>query len=175
MDEGDVALRQIGDLWEVGFRGRSATVRDSKGVRDLAVLVRRPGTDVPALELVAGTSVAAGVTAEPLLDRAALTAYRSRIAELDDELDDARGAADPARVERAADEREQLLAELRRDTRPDGSSRRLGGDAERARKAVSARIRDAIGRIEAVLPELGRHLDRSVTTGTTCRYEPREG
>jgi hypothetical protein len=25
-----------------------------------------------------------------------------------------------------------------------------------------------------VLPELGTHLERSVTTGTTCRYDPAE-
>ena len=43
---------------------------------------------------------------------------------------------------------------------------------ERARKAVTARIRDAIRRIEAVHPELGAHLDRSVITGTSCRYDP---
>ena len=54
LDEGGVALRQAGEVWEVGYRGRSATVRDSKGVRDLAVLVGRPGVDVPALELAGG-------------------------------------------------------------------------------------------------------------------------
>jgi len=31
---------------------------------------------------------------------------------------------------------------------------------------------NAIRRIQAVLPDLGTHLDRSVRTGTTCRYEP---
>ena len=83
---------------------------------------------------------------------------------------------DLARAERATDEREQLLAELRRSTRPGGSARTLGArDSERARKAVSARIRDAIGRIEAVHPELAGHLDRSISTGSACRYEPREG
>ena len=46
--------------------------------------------------------------------------------------------------------------------------------SERARKAVTARIRDAIHRVGAVLPELGAHLDRSVLTGTTCRYAPTE-
>jgi hypothetical protein len=44
--------------------------------------------------------------------------------------------------------------------------------AERARKAVTARIRDAIRRITDAHPELGAHLDRTVRTGTTCRYEP---
>jgi hypothetical protein len=146
-------------------------VRDSKGVRDLAVLVRRPGADVPALELAGAAGSEAGA-AEPVLDRAALTAYRRRLAELDDELAAAGADADLARSQRAATEREALLAELRRSTRPTGASRTMAGDAERARKAVSARIRDAIARIGQVHPELGEHLDRTVATGTACRYQP---
>ena len=170
-----VSLSQVGDLWEVAYAGRSATVRDCKGLRDLAVLVGRPGVDVPALALATGTSSTTGETGDSVLDRKALASYRGRLAELEEELDDARDAADRARADRAADERERLLAELRRSTRPDGSARPLGSrDAERARKSVSARIRDAIVRIEAVLPELAGHLNRSVTTGTACRYEPRE-
>jgi hypothetical protein len=80
--------------------------------------------------------------------------------------------ADLARRRRAGDEREQLLTELRHATRPGGATRTLGSAAaERARKAVTARIRDAIRRIGAELPELGRHLDRSVRTGHLCRYQ----
>ena len=168
---GGVALRAVGEVWEVGYAGRSASVRDSKGVRDLAVLVSRPGLDVPALEL-AGGAPSAG-RPDDVLDRAALAAYRRRLGELDVERADAASAGDAGRAERASVERETVLAELRRSTRPDGSSRGMvGSDAERARKAVSARIRDAITRIGQVHPELGRHLDRSVTTGTACRYEP---
>jgi predicted ATPase len=69
--------------------------------------------------------------------------------------------------------RRTALAELRRATRPGGSSRSLSNTAsERARKAVTARIRDAIRRISDAHPELGIHLDRTILTGTTCRYEP---
>ena len=74
---------------------------------------------------------------------------------------------------RARDEREWIVAELRRSTRPGGAARTLGATtAERARKAVSAPIRDAIRRIAEIMPDLGAHLDRSVRTGTTCRYDP---
>jgi hypothetical protein len=68
---------------------------------------------------------------------------------------------------------EWILAELRRSTRPGGAAQPLGvTTAERARKAVSARIRDAIHRIAEVMPDLGAHLDRSVRTGNTCCYDP---
>jgi hypothetical protein len=41
---------------------------------------------------------------------------------------------------------------------------------ERARKAVTARVRDAIRRLEPLLPELAAHLQRTIVTGTYCRY-----
>jgi len=171
-DDARPGLVRKGDVWQVSYRGRSAFVADVKGMHDLAALLGRPGADLPALEL-AGAALADGA-ADPVLDRAALAAYKRRLAELDDELDTAGAHSDLARRQRAADEREHLLAELRRATRPGAGSRRLGPSAaERARKAVTARIRDAIRRVGAVLPDLGAHLDRSVRTGTTCRYEPR--
>ena len=174
LEQAAVVLRPKGELWEVAYAGQSATVRDSKGLRDLAVLVGRPGVDVPALEL-AGAVEHGPDAADPVLDRTALAAYRHRLADLDDELAGAEAAADLARAERASAEREALLAELRRSTRPGGTSRTMHGDAERARKAVSARIRDAITRIGRVHAELGTHLDRTVVTGTACRYDPSEG
>lgn len=45
-------------------------------------------------------------------------------------------------------------------------------DAERARKAVTARLRDAIARVRHVHPELGAHLDGAISTGLNCVYKP---
>ena len=175
LEAGGVSMQQKGGVWEIAFAGHAGAVRHSKGLQDLAFLVARPGVDVPALDLMgaADPSPGPGSTADPVLDRTALAAYRSRLADLDDELAAAQHDRDRGRADRASTEREQLLSELRRSTRPGGSSRGWDNrDAERARKAVSARIRDAISRIDAVLPELATHLDRSVTTGMACRYEP---
>ncbi|MBM2617058.1 AAA family ATPase [Actinoplanes sp. LDG1-06] len=152
------AIRRDAEMWRVSYHGRNACLRDSKGLRDLAILLARPGADVAAVELMAGGGpvVVDRLAAEPVLDATALRAYRKRLLDLD---------RDPA-------ERQRLLAEVRRATRPDGTVRPLGADnAERARKAVAARIRDAIRRIDVVLPEFGRHLDRSVRTGHMCRYD----
>jgi len=44
--------------------------------------------------------------------------------------------------------------------------------ADRARKAVTASLRDAIRRITDALPELGTYVDRTIRTGTSCRYDP---
>jgi hypothetical protein len=37
---------------------------------------------------------------------------------------------------------------------------------------VTARIRDAIGKIHAAHPALGDHLGAAVATGTYCSYTP---
>ena len=168
-------LQKVGDMWQVSFRGRSAYLRDAKGLHDLAALLHRPGAELSALDLAGAGSAAGGPVerADPVLDRAALAAYRRRLDELDADLAAAKQANDLAGVRRASDEREQMLAELRRSTRPGGASRALGPTVtERARKAVTARIRDAIRRIAQVHPELGVHLDRTVRTGVLCRYYP---
>ena len=94
-------------------------------------------------------------------------------AELDEDLAGAHADQDNGRIQHLAAQRAALIAELGRATGLGRRSRALGvSTTERARKAVTARLRGAIRRVEAVLPELGAHLDRSVITGTTCRYHP---
>ncbi len=48
-------FRREGETWSLVFAGRRSAVRDGKGVRDLAVLLARPGRPVPAIELAAGS------------------------------------------------------------------------------------------------------------------------
>lgn len=69
-------------------------------------------------------------------------------------------------------EREFLIAELAHAAGIGGRTRRMGDDIERARTAVTARIRDAIRRMDRASPVLGEHFRRSVRTGTFCSYDP---
>jgi len=71
-----------------------------------------------------------------------------------------------------ASERESLIEQLTAAYGLGGRARRVGSSAERARTAVTARMRDAIRRIASAHPKLGQHLLRSVRTGTFCVYEP---
>ena len=50
--------------------------------------------------------------------------------------------------------------------------RATGSSAERARTAVTYRIRASLKRINEVHPELARHLTNAVRTGTWCSYRP---
>ncbi|MDT4964640.1 MAG: hypothetical protein QOF87_4287 [Pseudonocardiales bacterium] len=166
------ALCRDSDLWHIAYRGRTAQVRDVKGLRDLAALLSRPGQDVHVLDLVA-SAIGTRDRTDPVLDSRARAEFRRRIGEVDDDLAEAETHHDLERITVLKTERDALYAELRHATGHAGKDRGLGPDTvERARKAVTARIRDSIRRIAAALPELGTHLDRSITTGTFCRYEP---
>jgi tetratricopeptide (TPR) repeat protein len=162
------ALSRDGDVWSMRWGGHKIRLRDAKGVRDLAVLLAQPGQSVHVLELVG----AAEENTEPVLDRQALSAYRNRLREIDDELDAAMSNADEGRASKLTAEREFLTAELSAALGLGGRVRQTSGSTERARKAVAARIRDTITRISSDHPSLGTHLKHSVRTGTWCVYEP---
>ena len=82
------------------------------------------------------------------------------------------GANDPERASRARTERDFLVSELRAAVGLGGRPRRGQDPAERARKAVTWRVRELIGQIAAAHPALGHHLRRAVRTGSVCAYDP---
>ena len=166
---GAAAMRRHGALWQLTFTGREVSVLHSKGLADIARLLAAPGTDVHVLDLI--DAVDRSGSGGDIVDRRSLAAYRQRLADLDDDIDDAERNHDPERGARAASERQAILDELGRSTGTAGRTRAFSNHpAERARKAVSGRIRDAIRKLEADLPELADHLRRTIVTGTYCRY-----
>jgi hypothetical protein len=180
----DQAFRRDGEVWTLAYRGREVRMRDSKGLRDLHALLASPGTAVAALDLAAaaggqrpGVSDGADGLHAPsdtgeVIDAQARAAYRQRLRELEQAAAEADAAADIERSARVAAERDALVEALTGAYGLGGRVRRSGSAAERARTAVTARIKDAIRRIGDAHPDLGRHLARSVRTGTFCVYEP---
>lgn len=168
-------LRPEGGVWHVAFNGKSVHVPDMKGLWHLRELVSRPRAPVLSLSLIAAPSEEpVPVTdAGPMLDREALRQYRKRLAELDEELDDAEARHDAARYAKRSAERDALLQELARATGLGGKSRRAGSPTEKARLNVTRTIRHAITHLSTALPELAAHLDESLATGVSCCYEPR--
>lgn len=162
-------LRREQRAWTVSYGPERATVPDTKGWRDLAVLLSRPDTDIHVLELA--QALFQDGSAGAVADRTAIDAYRRRLVELDQDRAEAERDNDPERRHLIDNEHEAVLVQLKNATGPSGRPRQLGTTArERARKAVSARIRDAIRRLEPSAPQLAVHLDRAVVTGTWCRY-----
>jgi len=169
---GSSVLRRNGDVWAVAFAGRQTQIRDSRGMRDLARLLTQPGRPVAALDLAAPAGSPSQGSLGEVIDAQARAAYRVRLAELESELGAADAAGDIGRSARMQAERDALIEQLSAAYGIGGRARRTGGSAERARTAVTGRIRDAIRRLEAASPELGRHLSRAVRTGAFCVYDP---
>ena len=165
-------LRLEGDVWTVSFAGMTTRHRATKGMADLARILAAPGLEVHVLDLMVPDAAVPFGDAGERLDTTARDQYRRRLRELEDEVDDADRAGDAEQSSRLAIEREALTAELSAAFGLGGRARRTGDSAERARSAVTQRVRDAIRRIADSNPALGRHLEASISTGVFCAYRP---
>ena len=70
------------------------------------------------------------------------------------------------------EEYEALVEHLSKATGLSNRIRKTGSSNEKARAAVTWRIRNAIKKIEKVHPQLAKHLANSIKTGTYCSYKP---
>ena len=181
------AFRREGDYWTVTFDGHTVRVRDLKGMHYLARLLADPGREFHVLDLVAGeTGRSAHIDsvhtarrprsalgdAGEMLDTQAKNAYRRRLAEIEDDIEQARAIGDGERAAQADAERDFLVRELSRAVGLGGRDRRAASPSERARAGVTRAIRQAITRIADHHPELGDHLSRTIRTGTYSAYMP---
>jgi tetratricopeptide (TPR) repeat protein len=167
-------FRREGDHWLLVFEGRTERVRDLKGIRYLAQLLAHPGREFHVLDLVAaetGQQMPLGDAGE-MLDERAKSAYRRRLAEIEEDIEQARALADAERETQADTERDFLVRELARAVGLGGRDRRASSDSERARSGVTRAVRHGIARIGEHHPRLAEHLDHAVRTGTYCAYAP---
>jgi tetratricopeptide (TPR) repeat protein len=187
-----VAFYRRGDIWTIGRTGAQIQLRHAKGLTHIARLLAAPHVEFHALDLVAGpqnrgagvaVAIASGMEirgrgedhAGPLLDVQAKAAYRARLSELQEEIDEAESFNDPERASRARDELGFLARELAGAVGLGGRDRKTGSDAERARVNVTRAIRTALKRVTDHDAILGRSLGGAIRTGTFCVYEPTPG
>lgn len=176
-----------GEMRTIVFAGTTVLLRDLKGMRYLERLLQHPCREFHVLDLVAtegGTSpdpvpVEAGSWsassdggAGPMLDATAKQAYRRRLAEIEDDIDEATRLGDADRAALAAVDRDYLVAELARAVGLGGRTRTAGSTSERARASVTRTLRYAMSRIATHHPSLGHHLEQTIRTGTYCSYQP---
>jgi len=181
-------IRQ-GDYWTIIYQGHIDRLKASRGLQYLAYLLRHPGQEFHASDLLVPSSEAARTTtagerpassarialareACPILDAQAKTEYGSRLAELRADLDEAERLNDPGRASNARIEMNLIADQVASAVGLGGRDRRTGSQAGRVRSAVTKRIRESIARIEEVIPSLGRHLSVSIKTGYLCSYNP---
>jgi non-specific serine/threonine protein kinase len=186
------AFYRRGDIWTIGPPARQIQLRDAKGLAHIRRLLESPHVEFHALDLVAGpqlrgaqpaVAVAAGIEVRargegdsgPMLDSQAKAAYRLRVEQLQEEIDEAEAMHDGARASRAREELHFVARELAGAVGLGGRDRKTGSDAERARVNVTRAIRTALRRIAEHDPQLGRRLGADIKTGTFCVYEPAPG
>jgi tetratricopeptide (TPR) repeat protein len=183
-------FRLEGEIWTV-TGAETVRLKDRKGLQYLATLLERPDVEIHSIDLVGGpvdaaargrsgrgedVSVAADTgDAGELLDASAKAAYRERVTELREDLDEAERFHDVERAARLREELEFIGAELARAVGLGGRDRRAGNAAERARVNVTRAIRGAVRAIAEHDARLGHHLERSIRTGVFCAYEPGPG
>jgi tetratricopeptide (TPR) repeat protein len=198
-----VIFLKEGEYWTVGCEERAFRLRDSRGLGYIAHLLRYPHTEFHVLDLFGGISGEGGddngslstrslpdpaeeleksgihisglSDAGEVLDHQAKVAYRSRICELREELEQAKRLG---RVERAQQVEEEIYAltrELSRAVGLGGRSRRAASASERARQSVTKSIKSALERIAQGDAVLGDCLTRSIKTGNFCAYLPDSG
>lgn len=179
-------FRRDGDLRIIEFAGSTVLLKDLKGMRYLARLLAEPGRELHVLDLVAADRPApapAPPVADgelpgtygdtgPLLDDQAVQAYKRRLVEIDEDLDEADRTGDTERAALARADRDFLLDELSSAFGLGGRHRQTGVISERARASVTRAVRYALARIRDHHPTLATHLARTVHTGTYCSYTP---
>jgi hypothetical protein len=179
-------FRCDGDTRTIRFDGTQVLVRDLKGFRYLERLLAEPNREFHVLDLVAverGSLPTTPTAHEPglettgghaglHLDDEAREAYRRRLADIDEDIEDATRMNDLGRLELAQHDRDYLVAELSRAVGLGGRGRLAAATAERARTSVTRTLRYAMTRIEEHHPGLGHHLALAVATGTYCVYQP---
>jgi hypothetical protein len=168
-----ITATREGELWTIEGHGERCRLKDSRGVRMLAQLLAAPGEERHVLDLSGGEIVDAGDAGE-VLDPEARRAYGARVAELREELAEAEARNDVGRAARLTEELDALSDQLSAAVGLGGRARKSGSAVERARVNVQRRITDALKRVEAAAPRLGRALTATVKTGVYCVYRPLE-
>ena len=135
----------------------------------MAPVAGEPGSASASIQ--EGLSASGGAESE-VLDTTARAAYRERLEELREELEEAERLRDAGRIEQVQNERAFLERELSGAAGLGGRARRTPGPEERARKAVYNRIRHVVRGLRDVHPELADHLSSAIRTGTACVYHP---
>jgi hypothetical protein len=193
-------FRKEGEYWAIGYGRKSFRLKDTKGLGYLAHLLRHPAAEFHVLDLAGGVAgqreddgtnqsvhglprgeqdlEKAGIhigslgDAGEMLDEQAKLAYRRRLTELREELEQAKELGNVVRAEKAEQEIDALTSELSRAVGLGGRNRRAASASERARQSISKTIKSVVERIAQSDARLGNIFSRCIKTGNFCSYQP---
>ena len=185
------AIRQFkrsGDFWLLRFDGEddSVSVRNLIGLTYIADLLGSPDRAISCLEMQArgGASIDAKFVGDQgnedlrlddpapqdLLDDIARKQYKERLESIEEEISEAESNNDRAKVEVLKTEKDMIVSQLESAIGIRGRPRPFTTPIEKARKAVSNAINNAIEAIGKHHSQLAEHFRTRVEKGTSCRY-----
>jgi hypothetical protein len=192
-------FRQEGEYWTIAYAGTVFRLKDTKGLHYIAHLLRWPVKKFHVLDLVAAAEAwpmgsaanrCGGIgkrpaaepplrvshlgDAGPKLDLQAKGAYKRRLDDLRDALEDAQRCRDLARAAALQVEIDWIATELAAAYGLGDRVRKTADSGERARKAVTNRIKDGLAKIQQAHPALWQHLVNSIRAGAFCAYTPEQ-
>jgi hypothetical protein len=185
-------FRQNGDYWTISYQGSVFRLKHIRGLGYIAHLLHHPNSEFHVFDLITSvhktpplSAATSGVAlAEPgvqasrpgaadaLLDAQARAAYKRRLAELREELEEAHAFNDPGRADKAQREIDFISLELARGLGLGGRARSAPSSAERARINIVKGIKAALAKIARHSPLLEHYLATTIKTGVFCSYRP---
>lgn len=140
----------------------------------IAHLLRSPDREVTAVQLFKGVAGQQGTpivaSAGDVLDRVAIKEYRSRVENLEYQINEAERNNDQGSKEMAQTELHQFTEQLVSAVGLGGRPRIAHDDAEKIRKAVAVAIGRAITLVGKYHPALAKYLDSRIERGSYLRY-----
>ncbi len=178
-----------GEYWTLGYGGTTFPLKDVKGLSYIQRLLQHPEEEFHSLDLLSGpgsthhvesgrgttegTDTVGGLgDSGEMLDAQAKQAYKRRLRELNEELEEQRERGNHERAELVKSEIGFYNREMARAVGLGGRDRRAGSASERARLNVKRAITGALQKISEQQPSMGELLDREISTGTFCSYTP---
>ncbi|WP_207514727.1 tetratricopeptide repeat protein [Longitalea luteola] len=155
--------------WKLSYDGTRVQMPELKGFYDIQKMLREPRQLFHCAELM-GSSV--NDQGEKLIDEKARKEYQKKILDLQIDLQEAEQRSDYVRMEQLQAAYDRLVDHLSKSLGLKGKARETGSTVEKARSALTWRIRNAIARIEQQHPLLGAHLSNAIKTGILCSYQP---
>ena len=193
-------FRKEGEYWAMGYGRKCFRLKHTKGLGYIAHLLRHPAVEFHVLDLAgsvagqpeddeanhfvnglprgerdlekAGIHIGHLGDAGEMLDEQAKIAYRRRLSELREELEEAKEVGNVERADKVEQEIDVFTSELSRAVGLGGRNRRATSASERARQSINKTIKAVLDKITQNDATLGGILTRCIKTGTCCSYQP---
>lgn len=172
-------FRKEGSGWIMAFEGDPVPMSHMVGYSYIALLLARPEEAVPAARLLAWESGRPELSrrgkdrGQPMIDGPGWAKVRDAFGDLRKEVAAARASQDPARQEAVRVKLERLADAKAKAQGKGGRGRRVGSDADNARRSVGNALDRAMEKLQHGLPALHRHLDTSIERGSLLCYRPK--